>query len=239
MPYTRRATAFVAGATGYTGREVVRLLVKRGARVVAHVRSDSPRLAEWRQRFAAMGAETDATPWEPAAMRGALARVDPTHLFALLGTTRKRERAEGRDGAAGYEAVDYGLTSLLVKAARAAGTRPRVVYLSAAGVGPGSRNAYVAVRWRMEEELRASGLPFVIARPSFITGADREERRPTERVLAAAADRLLALPAALGGGHFADRWRSLTATQLATALVRLAFDPEAEGRTVDASEMRT
>jgi len=238
MPYTRRATAFVAGATGYTGREVVRLLVKRGARVVAHVRSDSPQLAEWRQRFSAMGAETDATPWEPAAMRGALGRVDPSHLFALLGTTRKRERALGRDGAAGYEAVDYGLTSLLVQAAKDAGIHPRVVYLSAAGVGPGSRNAYIAVRWRMEQELRASGLPFVIARPSFVTGADREERRPTERVLAAMADRLLAVPAALGGREFADRWRSLTATELATALVKLAFDPAAEGKVVDAAAMR-
>ena len=33
--------AFVAGATGYTGREVVRLLAERGVRTLAHVRPDS------------------------------------------------------------------------------------------------------------------------------------------------------------------------------------------------------
>src|SRR5215208_1501420 len=66
-------TAFVAGATGYTGREVVRQLVERGVRAVAHVRPDSPRLAEWRERFAELGAEVDATPWEEPAMRASLA----------------------------------------------------------------------------------------------------------------------------------------------------------------------
>src|SRR5215217_2597869 len=83
-------TAFVAGATGYTGREVVRALVARGVRAVAHVRPDSPRLAEWRERFGEVGADVDATPWEEPAIRAALARWRPTHVFALLGTTRER-----------------------------------------------------------------------------------------------------------------------------------------------------
>ena len=48
--------AFVAGATGYTGREVVRVLLERGVRTVAHVRPDSPHVDEWRSRFEAQGA---------------------------------------------------------------------------------------------------------------------------------------------------------------------------------------
>ena len=45
---TTASPAFVAGATGFTGREVVRLLVERGVPAVAHVRPDSPRLEEWK-----------------------------------------------------------------------------------------------------------------------------------------------------------------------------------------------
>ena len=51
--------AFVAGATGLTGRFVVEELVRRGVEVHAHVRSDSPRLAEWRARAAGIVTDRD------------------------------------------------------------------------------------------------------------------------------------------------------------------------------------
>jgi nucleoside-diphosphate-sugar epimerase len=240
--------AFVAGATGYVGREVVRLLAQRGdsvrgPAVVAHVRVDSPRLAEWRARFAAMGAAADATPWDEAALTDTLRRLRPATVYALLGTTRARRREAARRGAREtYESVDYGLTALLLHAARRAaadtGVTPRFVYLSALGVGPGSRNPYVAVRWRMEEELRASGVPFTIARPGFVTGPDREESRPLERVAAAVADALLGVAARLGARGLRDRWGSITGRDLAAALVRLAADPAAAGRVVKGAGLR-
>jgi nucleoside-diphosphate-sugar epimerase len=224
----RGAVAFVAGATGYVGREVVRELATRGVRTVAHVRPDSPRLAEWRERFARVGAETDATHWTVDAMTAALARIAPTHVFALLGTTRARVRAAAQRGAVeSYEAVDYGLTSVLIRAAAREPRPPRFVYLSSTGVSGAARNAYIAARWRAEEELRASGLPYVIARPSFITGPDREEPRPLERTASVLADALLAAAGALGARRVRDRYRSTSAAALARALVRLAFDPAA------------
>jgi len=88
--------AFVAGATGFTGREVVRLLAERGVPTVAHVRPDSPRLEEWKKRFSAVGAEVDATAWDEAAMLETMSRVRPATVFALLGTTRARMHAAGR-----------------------------------------------------------------------------------------------------------------------------------------------
>lgn len=230
--------AFVAGATGYTGREVVRELARRGARTVAHVRPDTSRRDEWRDRFAAMGAEVDTTPWDDASMTATLARLRPTHVFALLGTTRARARRERRSAAEGYERVDYGLSALLLRAARAAGSRPRFVYLSAAGVSAGRGNPYLAVRWRLEEELRASGLPYVIARPSFITGADRDEPRPAERVAAAGVDALLGVARFVGARRFADRYRSTTNVTLARALVRLALDPTATAAVVESEGLR-
>jgi nucleoside-diphosphate-sugar epimerase len=231
--------AFVAGATGYTGREVVRALRARGLRTVAHVRPDSPRLAEWRARFEALGAEPDATPFRAEALAETLRRTGATHVFALLGTTRARGRAAAAHGATeSYETVDYGLTRLVLDAALAAGTRPRFFYLSSTGVNPRTRNAYLAVRARLEAELRASGLPFTIARPSFITGPDRDERRPLERLGARASDAVLGLAAHLGAKGLADRYRATTSTVLAEALVRLALDPAAENRVVESEGLR-
>ena len=236
--------AFVAGATGYVGRELVRQLAGGGVPTVAHVRPDSPRLAEWRARFEAFGAAVDATPWDEEAMTATLAALRPATVFALLGTTRARGRAAARrgGGAESYETVDYALTMRLVRAAaaaaRAGGTAPRVVYLSAIGARADARNPYVAVRGRVERELGASGLPFTIVRPSFVTGPDREESRPAERLGARVLDALLAIPGALGARRLRDRWRSTTAAELAAALARVAADPDAAGRVLHGEALR-
>ncbi|MGZ8378846.1 MAG: NAD(P)H-binding protein [Gemmatirosa sp.] len=235
--------AFVAGATGYVGRALVRVLADGGARVHAHVRPDSPQLAEWRARFAALRATADATPWDEDAMTDTLVALRPAAVFALLGTTRKRVRAiEARGGRESYETVDYGLTALLLRAtqraARETGTTPRFVYLSSVGADAASRNPYVAVRGRIEQELRTAGLPWTVARPSFITGPDREESRPAERIGAAVVDAALALPGLLGAHRLRDRWRSTSADELAGALARLAADAAAAGRVVEGEGLR-
>ncbi|HEU4565679.1 MAG TPA: NAD(P)H-binding protein [Gemmatimonadaceae bacterium] len=231
--------AFITGATGYTGRHVVRACMERGVSAVAHVRADSPRLAEWRERFEGMGATVDATPWEERAMTATLARLAPTHVFALLGTTRSRGRRAAREGggAESYETVDYALTALLLRAAVACGSHPRFVYLSSLGASESTRNAYLRVRGRLEREVAASGLPYLIVRPSFITGPDREEHRPLERLAAAAADTALALVASLGARRLRDRYHSLTGAQLAEGMVRMAMEREGSG-VVTGEELR-
>jgi uncharacterized protein YbjT (DUF2867 family) len=235
------ARAFVAGATGLTGRSVVERLRARGVETVAHVRPDSSKLAEWRERFGALGAAVDTTPWDEASMTEALRARAPTHVFALLGTTRARARRAakaGRDPAAeSYEAVDYGLTALLRRAAEASGHGPRFVYLSAMGVSPSTRNPYLAARARLEAELREGALPYTVVRPSFILG-ERDAPRRGEALGAALIDGSLGLLGALGARRLRDRYRSIGGEQLATALVRLAFDPAAENRVVEADELR-
>ncbi|GJG85833.1 hypothetical protein tb265_10140 [Gemmatimonadetes bacterium T265] len=230
---TSSGAVFVAGATGYVGRAAVAAL---GARAVAHVRPDSPALDAWRARFAALGAAVDVTPWDEDALTATLARVRPAAVFALLGTTRKRGAASGDT----YESVDYGLTALLFRAAVrvAAAEAPRFVYLSALGADAGSRNPYLAARGRFEAELRAGPLPWTVVRPSFITGPDRGESRPAERVGAAVVDALAAPVASLGGRRTADRYRSITGAALASELVRLAGDPGAAGRVVQGDGLR-
>ncbi|MGE0710219.1 MAG: NAD(P)H-binding protein [Planctomycetota bacterium] len=215
---------FVAGATGYTGRAVVAALRERDLPTVAHVRPDSPRLEEWRARFATLGATVDATPWEPAALAATLRRLAPATVFALLGTTARRAGREGRRATEAYEQIDYGLTKMLIDAAGTLDPPPRLVYLSSIGVHPGVRNPYLAARARAEEALAASGLPHVIARPSFITGPDRDEARLGERVGAALADCALGVVGALGGRRLRDLYRSTTNQTLGRALVRLALE---------------
>lgn len=233
-------TAFIAGATGYTGRHVAERLARQGVRTIAHVRPDSPALGSWSSRFSAAGAETDATPWVDNEMARTMARLRPEFVFALLGTTRSRaardERATGT--AAGYEVIDYGLSAMLLRALQAAGIGPRFVYLSSLGAKATSANPYLAVRGRFEGELQGSGLPYLIVQPSFISGSDRDERRVTERVASVIADALLNVAALAGGGRLRDRWATLTGDALAAGMVRLALDAP-DGRAVaDAADIR-
>lgn len=241
-PMSERVDAFVAGATGYTGREVVRVLRDSGREVVAHVRPGSRELERARSDFGAMGARVDTTPWEQAAMTEALRAAAPRVVFALLGTTRaraKRAAAEGRDASSeSYEAVDYGLTALLLRAAREVEPRPRFVYLSAMGVSENSSSAYIAVRGRMERELRESGVEYVIARPTFITGPDRGESRPMERAAASVADAVLGVMGALGAKRIRDRYQAMDAKTLARGLVSLGFDPAAANGVFEADALR-
>lgn len=233
----KRLSAYVAGATGYVGREVVASLRRRDVDTIAHVRPESARAGEWRTRFEGLGARVDLTPWEPTAMTATLGEAAPTHVFGLIGTTRKRARAE-EVGGDPYDAIDYGLTALLLAAARVVSPPPRFVYLSSAGVGPSARSSYLKARWRLEQELTASGLPHVIARPSFITGPDRDDSRPGERAVAAVTDRALAVAGVFGGKRLRDRYRSTTNTTLADALVRLALEPGATARVAEGADLR-
>lgn len=234
--------AFVAGATGYVGRELVRELRAKGAEVHAHVRPDSTSLERYRREFEGVGAICDTTEWVDDAMRAAFKDIQPTHVFALLGTTRarmSRAKKEGRDPALdSYERVDYGLTAMLFRSANSCESKPKFIYLSSAGVSDASTNPYLEVRARFERELKAGVLPYVIAHPSFITGPDREETRTTERVSAAAADAVLNLIGVFGGKSFRDRYASMNAATLARGLARAALDERVVNTTLDAEALR-
>jgi nucleoside-diphosphate-sugar epimerase len=231
--------AFVAGATGYTGREVVRALCDQGVRTIAHIRPSSSRRDEWQGRFEQFGAEVDFTPWESPALAATFEKLSPTLVFALLGITRKGAKLEAKDGASRptYDSVDYGLTAMLIEASRRVTPRPRFIYLSSAGLPSGEPTAgsYMHARWRIEKELEASDLPYIAARPSFITGSDRDDSRPGERIGATVADRALSLAGVLGMKRLRDRYQSTTNVALANALVRLGLD-ESQARVVVESE---
>lgn len=234
--------AFVAGATGYTGQAVVRHLIEGGVRAIAHVRPDSSRHTEWQSKFTAMGAEVCSAAWTGPELGEAVRDLGATEVYGLVGTTMKRARRIARSGGdastASHEAVDLGLTKHLVDACVAAGTRPWFVYLSSLGASPSARGSYLRARGKAEAVVEASGLPWTILRPSFITGPDRAESRPGERAGGAVADGVLAVAAIFGGRRLRDRYRSITADELATLLVALPGQPDRDGAVLTLDGLR-
>lgn len=216
--------AFVAGATGYTGREVVRQLVENGVETIAHVRPDSNSLQAWTQKFEGMGAAVDATKWQPEDMHVTIKRLLPDVVFCLVGTTRARRAGASDRERETYEAVDYGLTAILIEACQAVQPQPAFVYLSSMGVSSNSPSSYIQARWRAEEKLMSSGLRYLIARPSFISGEGRDEARPLERMGAVLTDGALGILGVVGLGSIREKYASMNNVTLAGGLVSLSLD---------------
>lgn len=231
-------SAFVLGATGLVGRELVRQLAIRGTAVVAHVRPDSPRLAAWRADLTALGAAVDATPWDAVQLGARLASLRASQLYIVIGTTRRRAKVDRVTGDI-YEAVDVRLTEVAVAAAQAAqlGDALRLVYLSSIGADTRARSAYLRARGKAEAAVQRSGLPWVIARPSLIVGDRGEDARSGERAAAALGDGILALAALFGASRLRARYRSTSADVLASALIRLGEAGERD-RIAEGMELR-
>ncbi|HUS32034.1 MAG TPA: NAD(P)H-binding protein [Kofleriaceae bacterium] len=228
-------TAFVLGATGFVGREVVRQLCVRGVKAHAHVRPDSKQLAEWQTRFGELGAQVDTTPWDAMALAARWRELKPAQIYICIGTTRSKAKADSIEGNI-YEKVDFGLTKLAVDAARGSEVSPRLVYLSSVGADPKARSAYLAWRGKAEDAVKGSGLAWVIARPSIITG-ERDDSRLGEKTAGVIGDGLLAVVGVFGAKSLRARYRSTTPDVLASALIRLGEAPEHD-RIVDGADLR-
>ncbi|MFT7578851.1 MAG: hypothetical protein ACI9MR_000512 [Myxococcota bacterium] len=234
-PNTRKA--FVAGATGYTGQAVVAGLRALGVDTIAHVRPDSSRLTHWQQHFTDLGATVSDAAWDVAALTAAFARLAPTEVYCLIGTTSSRAKQDGQARNDAYEAIDYGLTKCLVDALVDAKLAPRFVYLSSMGADASSRMAYLRARGRAEDAVRISGLAHTILRPSFITGSDRDESRPSERFGAAVTNGLLSVAGVLGAKRLRNRYRSVNAETLAHHLITSATSTELNCQTVNLADL--
>ena len=226
----------MAGATGYTGQQVVRILAEQGIEVVAHVRPDSGSLEKWRTLFEGQGATVDTTAWEQGAMTAMLSERRPDLVYCLIGTTRARDRQTEAD--AGYEAIDFGLTDLLVGACAAGSPEARFVYLSAMGVKPNSGSAYYQARWKAEESVRHSGLRHIIARPGLITGPDRDESRPLERAAGVVSGAIFKGLSAVGADSLHERYAPTDAVELGTALVRRALEATDDHIVLETPQLR-
>ncbi|MCP3143003.1 NAD(P)-binding oxidoreductase [Pyxidicoccus xibeiensis] len=153
---------FVAGATGATGRTLMRQGLARGVSVIAHVRPKSAQeepARSWPRKAVLELGDSEALV---EAMRGS------TTVLQLIGTMRKRF-ASGDT----YETSDIGTTRQLVEAAKRAGV-DHVVLLSSVGAGR-PMGAYLKAKAEAERLVRESGLAWTVVRPPAFEG---EYHRP-------------------------------------------------------------
>ena len=146
--------AFIAGATGYTGRVLVELLGEGRSAWVARPHARKPDVFP-----DAVVCSPHDVPALAAGMQGCEAVVQ------LIGTVR-RNFADGD-----YEKIDYGTTVALCEAAKQAKV-PRLLLLSSVGAGQ-PRGSYLQVKKKTEDYVIGSGLEYTIVRPSFIVGPGR------------------------------------------------------------------
>ena len=157
--------AFVAGATGYTGRALLEELARNETTWTArpHARSAGK-----------LDGAVVCDPRDVEALTEGMRGCDA--VVQLIGTVRANF-AEGD-----YEDIDYGTTVALGEAARAAGV-PRLLLLSSVGAGK-PRGRYLQVKRKTEAWVEASGLEYTIVRPSFIVGQGRRSAQLLGTLLA-------------------------------------------------------
>ncbi len=127
------------------------------------------------------GASRESAPFElrqaditqPDGLAAALAGVEALVISLAFRNSPIEAPRRGRT----FERVDADGTVALVAAARAAGVG-RLVYMSGAGAAPDAPRHWFRAKWRAEEAVRASGIPYTIFRPSWIYGpGDRSLNR--------------------------------------------------------------
>ncbi len=149
----------VTGATGFVGRHVVPCLVESGHAVRILARGPV------RQHLLPDGVEVSyASLTDQEGLEAALSGIDAVvHLVAII-----RERGE-----ATFDSVNHLGTARLVKAALSAGVS-RFVLMGAIGAVDDPRFPYLQSKWRGEQALIQSGIPYTILRGSIIFGEGDE-----------------------------------------------------------------
>jgi uncharacterized protein YbjT (DUF2867 family) len=165
-------TVLVTGATGFTGRRVVRELCRAGRPVRCFVR--------------------------PGSDRSVLDDLPVEFRCGDLGEPDGLRRAlEGAEVLVNTASLGFGHATGIVEACRREGVR-RAVFFSTTAIFTSLPAPSRRVRLEAEETVRRSGLAFTILRPTMIYGAPGD--RNVERLLRAVA-RLPVLPVVGGAGR--------------------------------------
>jgi uncharacterized protein YbjT (DUF2867 family) len=203
----------LTGGTGFVGGHVAHALRADGKPVRALVRDRrrAGKLEAWGVELV----EGDVT--DAASVRAASAGVDAVvHLVAI-----RQGRPEE------FQRVMVGGTRNLLAAATDAGVQ-RFVHMSALGTTEQTKDTvpYYRAKWQMEQDVKTSGLPYVIFRPSFIFAADGGIL-PTFAKLA----RLTPVTPIIGSGR--QRIQPIWADDVAAYFVRALDEDAAVDRTFE------
>lgn len=149
---------FLTGATGFVGNHVLKRLLNEGHSVRALVREPAKaELPNSSQIQPVPGDVVEGTGLdEDEGMRGCDAVI---HLVGIIAET----------GKATFERVHHIGTRNVVEAAQR-NKIGRFVHMSALGVRADGVSEYQTSKWKGEEAVKASGIPYCILRPSLIFG---------------------------------------------------------------------
>jgi NADH dehydrogenase len=199
----------VMGATGFVGSHVVPHLVAAGHRVRA-VSRDGERLPGWGSEVDSRAADVSSGAGVAEALRGAEAVV---HLVAI-----PRER-----GGRTFQDVNVRAVGRTLAAAEAEGVR-RIVHLSVLGASDDPKLRYLHSKWRGEELVRASGLEWVVLRPSLLFGEGDGFFNLVKVTLTWWSPGIVAIP-----GDGSARFQPLSVDDLAIAVERSLVEPGRAG----------
>jgi NADH dehydrogenase len=149
----------VTGATGFVGPKVAHALRATGAQVRALVRDR--RRGRTLEAWGVELVEGDVT--DAATLRRA---AEGCETFVHLVAIRQGRREQ-------FERIMVQGTRNLIAAAKEVDAR-RFVLMSALGTDESTKDLvpYYGAKWQQEQDLQASGIPYVIFRPSFVFGRD-------------------------------------------------------------------
>jgi NADH dehydrogenase len=206
----------VFGASGFIGRNIVRELAKRGARVNAVCRD-----VEKAKFLKPMGVVGQVTPMradvtDPAAIARAVQGA--SIVVNLVGILHQ----SGRNT---FDAVQASAPGTIAQAAKEAGAEA-MAHISAIGADSGSASAYARSKAVGEDAVRAVFPEAVILRPSIVFG-------PNDSFFNQFAGYALFAPALplIGGGH--TRFQPVYVDDVADAVIAAVESPAAKGQTFE------
>ncbi len=214
----------MTGGTGLVGREALRQLAARpDVEATALVRRAGAGLPE--------GVQERVFDYEQSASYDALGGEIPCDvLLCCLGTTRKKA---GSDEA--FRRVDRDYPIRLLERLRGLPGRPVFGLVSSVGAERGA-GLYLKTKAEVEAAVRASGLPFVIVRPSLLVG-EREESRPGERLGLAVSVPFFRALQIFATGELVARYAPIEGARVAAALIRGALDTREPRMTLEGKQI--
>jgi uncharacterized protein YbjT (DUF2867 family) len=204
---------FLTGATGFVGSHLLSRLLRDEHQVRALVRKPGA-LSKKSSGGQVEEVEGDITA---GSLAGVMAGCDA--VINLVGIIYER-------GHSTFEAVHHEGTRNLIKAARQTGVK-RFIQMSALGARPGDASPYHTTKFAAEEEVRSSGIPWTVLRPSLIFGPGSAFVQQMVEVMQAAP---LIRPVP-GTGEY--RFRPVDVDDVAECFCQALANPSASSQTVE------
>ncbi|HRZ87024.1 MAG TPA: NAD-dependent epimerase/dehydratase family protein [bacterium] len=211
----------VTGATGYIGSHLVAGLRNEGLPVVCLVRKEtSPRQIQFLTSCGATTVCGDLLQPDQLVplLTGKVTRV--VHLVGSIVASRKES----------FDTVHRGKTAALVALCKRIGVE-KIVLLTAVGAAADAGSEYGRTKWLAEEEVRKSGIPYMILRASLVFGNLGALRNSKMLVRLAELVRRTPFVPVMGNGK--NRIQPVFIGDLVTCLIKAVTDDKLAGKTVD------